>query len=109
MSLEQLLKHEEGTPFGRTLRRFVDGDQFERDSKFKAVAAMINAPWALRQVIPKRPVILGRKVALRYFRSADHFEIDLDVSSSPLCDRIYRTLKWCSKHSVEEIAFMVRV
>lgn len=107
MTLPQLLAAEAGTAFGRTLERFLTADKAGRDGKFKAIVALLNSPWALRQVIPRRPVILGKKVNLTYHRSADHFEVDLELASSPLCDRIYRSMKWCSKHSVEEITFMV--
>jgi len=107
MTLPQLLASETDTPFGRTLERFLAADQVGRDGKFKAIVALRNAPWALRQVIPRRPVILGKKVSLTYHQSADHFEVDLEVSSSPLCDTIYRSLKWCAAHSTEEITLMI--
>ena len=107
MTLPQLLEAEAGTPFGRTLRRFISADKKGKDAKMKAIIELINAPWALRQVIPRRPVILGKKVQLHYHQSADHFEVDLELSSSPLCERIYRSLKWCSKHSTEQISLMI--
>ena len=107
MTLPQLLAAEAGTPFGRTLERFLAADKAGRDGKFKVIVALLNAPWALRQVIPRRPVILGKKVNLEYHQGADYFEIDLDLASSRFCDRIYRSMKWCSKHSVEDIVFMI--
>lgn len=107
MTLPQLLAAEAGTPFGRTLGRFLAADKAERDGKLKAIVALINAPWALRQVLPRRPVILGRKVNLTYHQSADYFEVDLELASSPFCERIYRSMKWCSKHSVEDIVLMI--
>ena len=71
------------------------------------VIALMEAPWALRQTVPRRPVILGKKFALSYHEGADYFAIDLDLSSSKFADRVYRSLKWCSKHSVEEIVLMI--
>jgi len=68
---------------------------------------MINAPWALRQVVPRRPVIMGKKVELSYHESADHLEVDVDVGSSTVCNRIYRSFKGLSKHSVEELTFLI--
>lgn len=107
MSLSRLLEHEKGTPFGNALARFVDADTPERDRKFKMVCALMSAPWALRSVVPRRPVILGKKTELRYHRSEDHMEIDFELAASPFADRIYRALKWASRHSVEEFVFMI--
>ena len=107
MTLPQLMAVEAGTSFGRTLERFLNGDDAGRSAKFKAIISLLNAPWTLRQVVPRRPVILGKKVNLTYHRGDDYFAIDMEVGSSRLCDRIYRSLKWCSKHSVEEIVFMI--
>ena len=59
----------EDTPFGNALARFVDADTPERDRKFKMVCALMDAPWALRSVVPRRPVILGKKTELRYHRA----------------------------------------
>ena len=106
-SLRELLDAEEESPFGRALARFVRGDRKERDARFKMVIALMEAPWALRQTVPRRPVILGKKFALSYHEGDDYFAIDLDLSSSKFAERVYRSLKWCSKHSVEEIVLMI--
>ena len=106
-SLRELLDAEEESPFGRALARFVRGDRNERDARFKMVIALMEAPWALRQTVPRRPVILGKKFALSYHEGDDYFAIDLDLSSSKFAERVYRSLKWCSKHSVEEIVLMI--
>ena len=55
--------------------------------------------------VPRRPVILGKKTELRYHRSEDHMEIDFELARAAFADRIYRALKWASRHSVEEFVF----
>ena len=109
MSLDALLAHDRDTPFGRTLRRFLDASDRERDAKFKMVAALTKAPWALRSAVPRRPVILGKKLAsgLRYFRGEDHFEVDFELARNAFMDRAYRSLKWASERSEEEIVFLL--
>ena len=106
-SLNGMLREEGESPFGRALRRFVNGDAAERDARFKMVVALMEAPWALRQTVPRRPVILGKKFALSYHEGVDYFAVDLDLASSRFAERVYRSLKWCSKHSVEEIVLMI--
>ena len=71
------------------------------------VVALMEAPWALRQTVPRRPVILGKKFALSYHEGVDYFAVDLDLASSRFAERVYRSLKWCSKHSVEEIVLII--
>ena len=111
MNLPQLLKHELGTPFGKCLSRFLNADDATRNSKFKMVCALLDAPWALRAAVPRRPIILGKKLGrgfgLKYFQSSDHFEIDFELGQNKFMERVYRSLKWASALSSEEIVFMI--
>ena len=57
MCLDALLARERDTPFGRTLTRFLAADDATRDSKFKMVCALLDAPWALRTAVPRLSLI----------------------------------------------------
>ena len=111
MCLDALLAHERDTPFGRTLERFLAADDKTRDEKFKMVCALLDAPWALRTAVPRRPIILGKKLGrgggLKYHRGDDYFEVDFELAQSPLMERVYRSLKWASPFAEEEIVFML--
>ena len=111
MCLDALLRHERDTPFGRTLSRFLAADNATRDAKFKMVCALLDAPWALRTAVPRRPIILGKKLGrgggLKYHRGDDYFEVDFELAQSPFMERVYRSLKWASACSEEEIVFML--
>ena len=111
MCLDALLARERDTPFGRTLTRFLAADDATRDSKFKMVCALLDAPWALRTAVPRRPIILGKKLGrgggLKYHRGDDYFEVDFELAQSPFMERVYRSLKWASACSEEEIVFML--
>ena len=111
MCLDALLARERDTPFGRTLTRFLAADDATRDSKFKMVCALLDAPWALRTAVPRRPIILGKKLGrgggLKYHGGDDYFEVDFELAQSPFMERVYRSLKWASACSEEEIVFML--
>ena len=111
MNLEEILEHEKDTAFGKTLSRFLDSDDKEKDGKFKMVCALLKAPWALRTAVPRRPIILGKKLGkkggLKYHRGDDYFEVDFELAQSPFIERVYRSLKWASDHAEEEIVFMI--
>jgi hypothetical protein len=111
MCLDALLRHERDTPFGRTLSRFLAADNATRDAKFKMVCALLDAPWVLRTAVPRRPIILGKKLGrgggLKYHGGDDYFEVDFELAQSPFMERVYRSLKWASACSEEEIVFML--
>ena len=111
MCLDALLAHERETPFGRTLERFLAADDATRDGKLKMVCALLDAPWALRTAVPRRPIILGKKLGrgggLKYHRGDDYFEVDFELARSPFMERVYRSLKWASPCAEEEIVFML--
>ena len=111
MNLSQLLAFEHGTPFGTALSRFLRADHKTRDTKFKVTCALMDAPWALRAAVPRRPVILGKKLGkengLKYFQSSNHLEVDFELGLSKFMERVYRALKWASALSSEEIVFSI--
>jgi hypothetical protein len=111
MCLDALLARERDTPFGRTLTRFLAADDATRDSKFKMVCALLDAPWALRTAVPRRPIILGKKLGsrggLKYHRGDDYFAVDFELAQSPFMERVYRSLRWASACAEEEIVFML--
>ena len=71
----------------------------------------MDAPWALRAAVPRRPVILGKKLGkengLKYFQSSNHLEVDFELGLSKFMERVYRALKWASALSSEEIVFSI--
>jgi hypothetical protein len=86
-------------------------DDATRDSKFKMVCALLDAPWALRTAVPRRPIILGKKLGssggLKYHRGDDYFAVDFELAQSPFMERVYRSLRWASACAEEEIVFML--
>ena len=57
-------------------RRFLcDGPdcQAERDSRFKLIPSVVHASWIIKQAVGTTPVLLGNKLATRYFRCAESY------------------------------------
>lgn len=38
------------TPFGRVWRKFIDGDEEERNSRFKLIPTIVEGSWVIKQV-----------------------------------------------------------
>ena len=68
--------------------KFVQGDDAFRNNRFKLIPHMPEGSWALRNLVGSRPVLLGKKVQLKYFQGDGYFEIDVDVASSIVADQI---------------------
>jgi len=103
----QQLAMREGYPpaYVKLLRDFFFGpsDAF-RDERFKMVPAIQDGPWIVRNAVPNKPALIGKKLTHRYFRSdklAGYLELDMDISSSSIANRLtqlaigYSTLLQC--------------
>eukprot|EP00992_Anisonema_acinus_P000826 TRINITY_DN10297_c0_g1_i1.p1 TRINITY_DN10297_c0_g1~~TRINITY_DN10297_c0_g1_i1.p1 ORF type:complete len:276 (-),score=60.76 TRINITY_DN10297_c0_g1_i1:430-1206(-) len=106
-TLTELLQAEAATPFGRTLRRFIEAPQSERLLRLKCIPKLVNAPWAVKSVIPQRPVILGTRCRMPVTVRDNYLEIDYEVGSHRLADKIYRGIERQSKHVVVDLAFIL--
>ena len=103
----QHLATREGFPPGyvRLLRDFFFGDSDTfRNERFKMVPVIQDGPWIVKNAVPNKPALIGKKVTHRYFRSeagAGYLELDMDVSSSSIANRLtqlaigYSTLLVC--------------
>jgi hypothetical protein len=88
------LATKEGYPphYVSLLRSFFFGDSDEfRNERFKMVPQILDGPWIVRNAVPNKPALIGKKVTHRYFRStlgAGYMELDMDVSSSSIANRL---------------------
>jgi hypothetical protein len=77
------------TPFGRLAEPFFFGDSDEyRDSRFKLIPRVVEGNFIVRNAVGAKPTILGKKLKQRYHRGANYFELDIDVSSSLIAQRV---------------------
>ena len=58
------------------------------NKRFKLIPQIVGGPWAVQVAVRSTPVLLGQKVALRYFRSEKYLEIDVHVGSSVIAQSI---------------------
>jgi len=72
--------------------RFIGGTDAERNSQFKYVFRCVDAPAAVKNAISylggERPVLIGKSLTTTYNRGKNHFEINMDVSSSRIASAI---------------------
>lgn len=60
-------------------RRWMQGDGPEADAvrnkKFKLIPRIVKGSWIVKQSVGTTPVLLGQKLATRYFRGPNYFEV----------------------------------
>jgi len=83
-------EHCEGnTPFSRLARPFFFGDDDDyRDDRFKLIPKVVEGNFIVRNAVGTKPTILGRKLKQHYFRGDNYFELDVDIASSAIAQRV---------------------
>lgn len=65
-------------------------DATERNQRFKLIPRVVEGPYPVKRVVENRPVLLGNKVTLKYFRGTNYFEIDAKVDESMVAASIIK-------------------
>lgn len=70
--------------FDKLLSALLKGDDEYRSGRLKLVTTLADGPWLLKKTVGYVPVIIGRRLKANYFynRSANYFEIDVDIASN---------------------------
>ena len=79
--------------FQRLLRRFVEGDDAFRNSRFKQICKIEEGPFFVRKTVPARPAILGKTIKMSYCSGPGYFEVDVDTTYSAAAARIFGVAK----------------
>lgn len=71
------------SPQGRAWRRFLAMTPAQQKDCFKVIPCIEDGPWFLKNVVPRKPVLIGRKVKTAvHHKPDDYLEITLDVASN---------------------------
>lgn len=52
-----------------------------RNKKFKLIPRIVKGSWIVKQSVGTTPVLLGQKLATRYFRGPNYFEVGRQLAS----------------------------
>ncbi|GAB4828180.1 hypothetical protein Ancab_035097 [Ancistrocladus abbreviatus] len=64
------------------LRKFVDGTDMFRDSRFKLIPSIVKGYWMVKRAVGSKACLFGKAVTCRYLRQDNFLEIDVDIGSS---------------------------
>lgn len=97
------------TPFVRTLRAFITGDDTQRATIFKLIPRIEKGSWMIRQAVGQNtPVLLGRKLTTKYFCTDNYIEVDVDVGSSVTASRTVGLVQGAVKGLVIDMAVLLQ-
>mmetsp|Transcript_30865 Transcript_30865/g.67544 ORF Transcript_30865/g.67544 Transcript_30865/m.67544 type:complete len:652 (+) Transcript_30865:83-2038(+) len=75
-------KHDPLSPQARVWRSFLEMGE-ERINRIKAIMSVEEGPWLVKRAVPKKPVLLGKKVKTEtYYEPNEYLEVAFNVSSS---------------------------
>lgn len=50
-----------------------------RNERLKMIPRITDGPWVIRNSVPSKPVLMGKRLPVRYFIGDQHLELDLDI------------------------------
>jgi hypothetical protein len=79
-----------------------------RNKRFKLIPCVIEGPWVVQMAVRATPVLLGQKVAQRYYRGDQYMEICVDVGSSMIAAQIVGLCRGYTKSFSTNLAIVIQ-
>lgn len=86
---------------------FVDGSDEFRKNRFKIIPTVRVGNWIVRNMVGAKPALLARKISCNYYRGEDYLEIDVDIASSYVAQKILGVVKGYAKSLQVDLGFLI--
>lgn len=97
----------DGSPFADLMADFVEGTEEFRNERFKLIPCIVEGPFIVRQAVGSTPAIIGKKLRQPCFRGKNYFELDVDISSSTVANRVVGLVSGYTKKLVIDMGFLL--
>lgn len=97
----------DGSPFGDLMAEFLDGSDDFRDERFKLIPCIVEGSFIVRQAVGSTPAIIGKKLRQPYFSGKQYFELDVDIGSSAVANRVVGLVTGYTKKLVIDMGFLI--
>jgi len=94
-------------PEGVLFQRFIDMSTEQRRHRLKVLPKITEGPWLVKQGVPDRPGVVGKKLSCEYFVRPDHLEFSVNCISSPAGRRIAQLLTGAARHFSMELSIII--
>ncbi|RAL44166.1 hypothetical protein DM860_016412 [Cuscuta australis] len=89
------------------LRKFIDGTDMFRDSRFKLIPSIIEGHWMVKRAVGTKACLLGKAVACSYLCQDNFLEIDVDIGSSSVARSIMGLVLGYASSLVVDLAILL--
>eukprot|EP00470_Lotharella_oceanica_P011491 CAMPEP_0170187720 /NCGR_PEP_ID=MMETSP0040_2-20121228/42434_1 /TAXON_ID=641309 /ORGANISM="Lotharella oceanica, Strain CCMP622" /LENGTH=172 /DNA_ID=CAMNT_0010434823 /DNA_START=189 /DNA_END=710 /DNA_ORIENTATION=+ len=93
--------------YSKMFDNFVNKGDDYRNERFKIVPTVIVGSWIVRKMVGAKPALLGRKITCSYHKGEDYLEIDVDISSSYVAQKILGVVQGTCKTLQVDLGFLI--
>jgi len=93
--------------YTRLVNEFVNGSDDFRNSRFKILPTVVVGGWIVRKMVGAKPALLGRKISCTYHRGEDYLEVDVDIASSYVAQKILGVVQGYCKTLQVDLGFLI--
>ncbi|OQR93479.1 hypothetical protein ACHHYP_02510 [Achlya hypogyna] len=97
----------DGSPFAELMSDFLEGSDEYRNERFKLIPCIVEGNFMVRQAVGSTPAIIGTKLRQPYFKTDKYFELDVDITSSAVANRVTGLVLGYTKKLVIDMGFLV--
>eukprot|EP00471_Norrisiella_sphaerica_P013362 CAMPEP_0184493522 /NCGR_PEP_ID=MMETSP0113_2-20130426/26207_1 /TAXON_ID=91329 /ORGANISM="Norrisiella sphaerica, Strain BC52" /LENGTH=764 /DNA_ID=CAMNT_0026878813 /DNA_START=332 /DNA_END=2626 /DNA_ORIENTATION=+ len=93
--------------FSNLMNEFIDGSDDFRNSRFKILPTVREGGWMVKKMVGAKPALLGRKISCCYNRGEDYLEIDVDIATSYVAQKILGVVQGYCKSLIVDLGFLI--
>ncbi|PKA55689.1 hypothetical protein AXF42_Ash011981 [Apostasia shenzhenica] len=90
------------------LKRFVEGDDVFRNSRFKLIPYISKGSWIVKQSVGKKACLVGQALEINYFRGQNYLELGVNIGSSTVARGVVSLVLGYLSNLVIEMAFLIQ-
>ncbi|KAE9190124.1 hypothetical protein PF004_g21996 [Phytophthora fragariae] len=97
----------DGSPATELMADFLEGSDEFRNERFKLIPSIVEGSFIVRQAVGSTPALVGKKLSQPYFRGKQYFELDIDIGSSAVANRVVGLVSGYTKKLVINMGFVL--
>ncbi|KAH9288176.1 hypothetical protein KI387_032293, partial [Taxus chinensis] len=91
-----------------SLKKFVEGDDAYRNSRFKLIPYIAKGSWIVKQSVGKNACLVGQALEINYFAGSNYLELGINVGSSSVAKGVVNLVLGYLSKLVIELAFLIQ-